>query len=503
VIDEVVRGSIPPPGFYSLSGLEQARSFLRGLVPATPLARLVGYRLTQMGSGSATLTMPASPWLQFADGTVDIKILVEEALGVAVLTSAPGATRAVTTAMSMNHFRPSALESRSFVARARVLNSGSAFTVAEVVVEDALGRAIAHATASLLLRDIRPPPPPHRGFSPVDEPTYATPDPHLRPVPSGDFLFAGKAGLEGMRTLLGRTQSEPPITQLLGLRLIEVAEDGSGALSLPASPWFRSRWTDLQQGPIATAMQIGLSAAPLSLTKANEYVRVVGQSLTFLRPVAADGRDLLTRYRLVHRGDELLVSAVEVIDAGGNRVAMGSQTSMVGRRRRAGAASVQAPERVLATVMFTDIVASTRRAQQLGDERWRELLAEHDALVRRQLETFRGREVKTTGDGFLAAFESPAGAVQCARAIRDAVRQVGLEIRAGLHTGECEQLGSDLAGIAVHAASRIQGTAAPGEILVSSTVHDLVAGSGIAFSDRGLHELKDIDGKRQLFAVAG
>ncbi len=501
MVDEAVRGSLPSPAFYSLGGMEQARAFLRGLVPSTPLARLVGYRPTQIGSGSATLTLPASPWLQFADGSIDIKILVEEALGVAVMTGVPPATRVVTTALSMNHYRPCTLESESFVTRARVLNSGSAFTAAEAIVEDALGRTVAHATGSLLLRPMDPPPPPHGGFGAIDEPAYATPDPHLRALPSANFRFGDFSGLEGMRMQLADEFPLPPFAQLLGLRLVEISDEGSGLITLPASPWFRSRSSELQFGPVAAVMHIALSAPPYALATADEYVGVVAQNLTFVRSVAADDRQLLFRFRLVHRGAELLVSAVEVIDADGNRVAMGSQTSIVRPRRRPGAGPGQPAERVLATVLFTDIVSSTRHAQQLGDAGWRRLLAEHDAVVRRELETFGGREIKATGDGFLAAFESPARAVQCARAIRDGVRRVGLEVRAGVHTGECERVGNDLAGIAVHAAARIQDTAASGEILVSSTVHDLVEGSGIAFADRGLHDLRDIAGARQLFAV--
>jgi uncharacterized protein (TIGR00369 family) len=482
--------------------MEQARAWQRGLVPATPLARLVGYRPTQVGSGSATLTMPATPWLQFGDGTVDFKIMMEEALAVAVLTGASPATRIITTALSVTHFRPSTVESESIVARARVLNSGSAFTVAEVLVEDALGRAVAHATGAFLLRVMEPRPPPHGGFAPIEGPTYATPDPHLRPVPPDDFLFGDMPALEGFRKLARNEMPEPPITRLLELRFLEADEGGGGALSLPASPWFCSRYSDVTPGTIATLMHMALSAAPLALSTGNEYIGVVGQSLTFLRSVPPDGRELLARYRLIHRGSELLVSSVEVLDADGNRAAMGSQTSVLRERRRPGASHAPGRERILATVLFTDLVGSTRRAQELGDERWRELLVEHDDTVRHQLKTFGGREIKSIGDGFLAAFESPARAVHCARAIRDALRQLGLEIRAGIHTGECERVGSDLAGIAVHAASRIEGAAAPGEILVSSTVHDLVAGSGITFADRGLHELKDIEGSRQLFSVA-
>ena len=158
-------------------------------------------------------------------------------------------------------------------------------------------------------------------------------------------------------------------------------------------------------------------------------------------------------------------------------------------------------DRVLTTVMFTDIVASTELLAQMGDHRWRGLLDEHHAVVRRNLERFRGEEVNTAGDGFLAAFDGPARALQCACAIRDEVRMVGVEIRAGLHTGEVERRGHDLAGIAVHIGARVSATAGPGEVLASRTVKDLVAGSGIAFDDRGEHELKGVPGSWHLFAV--
>ena len=160
-------------------------------------------------------------------------------------------------------------------------------------------------------------------------------------------------------------------------------------------------------------------------------------------------------------------------------------------------------ERVLATVMFTDIVGSTDHAVVMGDQRWRELLDTHDHLVRRQLERSRGQEVKTTGDGFLASFDGPARAVRCALAIRDAARQIGVEVRAGLHTGEVELRGDDLAGIAVHLTQRVSALAGPGEVVVTRTIVDLTAGSGIQVSDRGEHELKGIPGTWRLFAVEG
>jgi class 3 adenylate cyclase len=159
------------------------------------------------------------------------------------------------------------------------------------------------------------------------------------------------------------------------------------------------------------------------------------------------------------------------------------------------------PERVLATVLFTDIVGSTHQAAELGDRRWRGVLDEHDALVRHQLERFRGQEVNTTGDGFLARFDSPARAIQSALAVRDAAQRLGIELRCGIHTGEVELRGEDLGGISVHIGQRIQALAEPGEVLVSRTVKDLVAGSGIDFDDRGMRALKGIPDNWQVFRV--
>jgi pimeloyl-ACP methyl ester carboxylesterase len=160
------------------------------------------------------------------------------------------------------------------------------------------------------------------------------------------------------------------------------------------------------------------------------------------------------------------------------------------------------PDRVLATVMFTDIVGSTERAVALGDRRWRDLLDSHHAVVRDQLTRFRGREIDTAGDGFLAAFDGPARGVRCASAIVREVRRLDLEIRAGLHTGECEILGDKLSGVAVHTGARVAALAGAGEVLVSGTVKDLVAGSGITFEDRGIQILKGLPGEWHLYAVA-
>ena len=168
---------------------------------------------------------------------------------------------------------------------------------------------------------------------------------------------------------------------------------------------------------------------------------------------------------------------------------------LVGSRR------AHEPERALATVLFTDIVGSTERAAELGDREWRDLLERHDAAVRRQLGVHRGREVKTMGDGFLATFDGPARAIRCAQAIGGAVRELGLELRAGIHTGEVELIGDDVGGIAVSIGARIGALAGPDEVLVSSTVRELVVGSGLEFAERGGHTLKGAPGEWRLFAV--
>ena len=160
-------------------------------------------------------------------------------------------------------------------------------------------------------------------------------------------------------------------------------------------------------------------------------------------------------------------------------------------------------DRVLATVLFTDIVTSTERSAQVGDRRWKDLLDQHDTLIRRELERHRGRLVKNTGDGILATFDGPARAIRCAQAIATSVKSLGIEVRAGLHTGEVELRGEDVTGMGVNIAARVMDAAGPGEVVVSSTVKDLVAGSGLRFVDRGTHDLRGVPGEWRLFAVEG
>jgi pimeloyl-ACP methyl ester carboxylesterase len=166
-----------------------------------------------------------------------------------------------------------------------------------------------------------------------------------------------------------------------------------------------------------------------------------------------------------------------------------------------GARQSREPDRVLATVLFTDIVESTKKASELGDRRWRELLESHDARVRRQVETHGGRVVKNLGDGYLATFDGPARAIRCACTLAEDAESLGIELRAGVHTGECETIGDDMGGMAVHIAARVVSKAGPGEVMVSSAVRDLVVGSGIEFAVRGSHELKGVPGTWTLLAV--
>jgi class 3 adenylate cyclase len=186
-----------------------------------------------------------------------------------------------------------------------------------------------------------------------------------------------------------------------------------------------------------------------------------------------------------------------------NMFSLGDSDALLGEIEEhfTGARHEHEPDRMLATVLFTDICDSTRRAAEMGDRGWRFLLERHDALFRQALERHRGREVKRTGDGFLATFDGPARAIRCAASVSEAMGSLGLEVRAGLHTGELEVMDGDLGGLAVHIAARVLDRASPSEVLVSGTVKDLVVGSGIGFEDRGEHELRGVPGEWRLYAV--
>ena len=216
--------------------------------------------------------------------------------------------------------------------------------------------------------------------------------------------------------------------------------------------------------------------------------------------------DVITPAREAHAIAELIPDARLVELPGADHLPwVGEVEPFVGELEEFLTGTRREPEsdRVLATILFTDIVGSTALAAELGDRAWRDVVVRHNELVRRQLERFRGRELDTAGDGFVASFDGPARGIRCARAIAESVTALGLSVRAGLHTGECEVVDGKLAGIAVNIAARISGLAGPNEVLVSSTVRDLVAGSPVAFAERGTHELKGVPGSWSVFAVEG
>jgi class 3 adenylate cyclase len=316
---------------------------------------------------------------------------------------------------------------------------------------------------------------------------------YARGLPEGDYPWAATRwttspdDLEATLELLGETWGEPE--ELLGFWGPSIAEQEH----------YRQWW----------ARYLRMSASPAAaaaLTLMNHHVDIRPVLPTIRVPTlvlhrAEDSLNLAAGSRYMA---DRIPGARYVELAGEDHLwFFGDQDALLDEIEQflTGTRQVRAPDRVLATVMFTDIVGSTERAAELGDERWRELLGSYEALVRAELERFRGREIKMLGDGVLATFDGPARAIRCARTISEKVRALGIEIRAGLHTGECEMRNGDVGGIAVHTGARVSATAASGEVLVSNTVKDLVAGSGIEFQDRGLHQLKGVPGEWRLFAV--
>ena len=265
---------------------------------------------------------------------------------------------------------------------------------------------------------------------------------------------------------------------------------------------------------------------PSFMEWAGRLERLAASPATIRRMLALIGefdvRDVLPSIRVptlvMHRRDDSFINiehsrylAREIpgarfveLEGGDNMFSLGESDVLLGEieEHLTGVRHEHEPDRMLATVLFTDICDSTSRAAELGDRGWRSLLERHDALFRHALERHRGREVKRTGDGFLATFDGPARAIRCAASVAEAMDSLGIQVRAGLHTGELEVMDGDLGGLAVHIAARVLDRASPREVLVSGTVKDLVVGSGIEFDDRGAHELRGVPGEWRLYAVS-
>ena len=492
--DEAVRGRTPPPWFRALSGIERVSLWPEGALPWPPVARLIGIRTTHVVPGAITLIMPASEALLSANGQLEIIPALAAALEVVCESAMARGAAAVPLAFNVTAFRPARPQPGNMLARGRVLNKGRLYVFAEVQLEDPQGRHVAHATMHAAVRKEDPAPPaPPDPVPAVEEPTYDTPDPYLRTFEmGGDWQDRAPEG--------SPIVPRQPITSLFGLHF-EVPETARCVARMPASEWFCAFDRSITCAMIATLCDVANWGAMMTLQEPGTSVAALDMSVRFLRSVPADGRPLRAESHLAERVPGIVYAETTAHDANGNLVALHSgeaariDDSQRARRRRTEA------RRVLATLLFTDIVDSTRHAERLGDVGWRTLLEEHRRRVRQEISRYNGTEVDTAGDGFFVRFDSPARAVEAARAVRAAGAAQNIQIRAGIHTGECELEGSRLTGVAVHIAARIQAAAAPGQLLVSSTVKDLAMGAQLRFEDRGEHTLKGMPDPWRLWCV--
>ena len=500
VTDEPVRGLVPPPWIYSLPGIERMRLLARHYLAAAPSARLYGINVGHVSIGSATGTMKASGITQHIPA-LNVSPVVLEALQGAAITALEPGMDVIPLTYSLEYFRSPRPQPGNFLARARIINTSSITISCAADVEDPAGRLVGTAISQWAIEPVVPSPPAAPvGIEPIDEPTYATPDPPDRP-PVGALppleLSQRYGGLELIKMLMGGELPPLPAMNTLGMRF-ENAVEGDVTLSMPASEWFCTWNRSVSPGGIDPLMGAANASCTATLFQPGQSVAIIESNARFFRRVPADGRLLRARSKVTHHIGNLINTEAIATDEDGHPIASHQTTNILldPREQRPGER-----ERILATLLFTDIVGSTLHAERLGDTQWRSLLAEHDKLVRQELGAHKGREVKTTGDGFLARFDSPAAAIRCARAIRDGVRRLNLEIRAGIHIGECEVHGTDLAGIALHVAARIMALAGNNEILVSQTVRDLAAGSGVHFSGAECHALRGVEGEWNLFRV--
>jgi len=504
IIDEPVRGSVPPPWFWALPGIDRIRAFSNGLLPLPPLWRLQGIRAAHVGPGSGTWTMPATAWTQGGNGVLEISAFVEAALTGVAMTALPPGMGVAPVTLTTYYFRPNRPQPGNLLARGRVVNTSGFFAFADLEIEDPEGRRIAQAGAQFVIHPVEPPPPPPPlDLKPVEEPVYATPDPYLRPVPSNfptEDIWEEKEGFEVM-SMFADGRLEMPYNKLYGMRTLEVSRERM-MMTLSASEWFCGYSRHVSPGVLMSLANATGWAGGLAHLGRGESSAGLDQSVRFYHPVVPDGRPLRAHTGLYERRENLYVSDVKVHDADGKLIVTHSGTAwFLDRSLRRTRAKAEA-KRILTTLLFTDIVGSTGHAERLGDAKWRALLETHRVDVRKAIARHEGVEIDTAGDGFFARFDSPGRALECARAVRAAGKRLGIELRAGIHTGECETRGREVTGMAVHLAARIQAAAAPGEILVSGTVKDLAVGSALRFEDRGEHRLKGVPGEWRLYALA-
>ena len=313
MLNEPVRGSLPEASFFSLSGLEQLRAFIQGRMPSTPVFRLLGFRVTQASSGTVVLSQPISPWFEAYEGFVDLTATAEYSVFVTALTGAPPATLLRIVNLSLRYLRPCTVENETVIARGRILHAGSSFTTVETLIEDALGRAVAHATGSVVITPMDPPPPPlSRPLEPVEDPSYSTPDPHRRPGPARG---ASSSAL-------------PPFGQFLGAQLFDVSK-GRGTVTMPTSEWFCRNYREVVPGIIATLGDVAVESAVASVAEPDERMVVIDVTSSFLAPVVPTGRPLVAIGTVRGRRNDVAVMDIEVTDADGQTVLIGQGTGLL------------------------------------------------------------------------------------------------------------------------------------------------------------------------------
>lgn len=498
---EPVRGAPLPPAAFRLGGLERLRAWGR-VLPPTPMSHLLGIRTTQIVNGSAVMSMPVTAWLSHADGAIEVGLLGAAVCGVAGDTILEPAQLIRPLYIDMRPLRVVRDGSRTLVGRASVVRASREWVYVEGHVEDGEGRAVANMSAHLEIEAADFPLPPEPLELPqYGAPTYPTPDPYQRAVPRERHevidRFHREGSLATLRAVAEGGAPSPPLYALLGIRPVEV-DEGVMSTELTTSGWLRATHPNRVMGNFLNtqAVDAGVGAA-WTIVPESRRPAILDYDTLFVGSAPADGRPITAKAVAEPLGNEVVRSTVETFD-GDHRIAITNVSiRLVAAPTRHRAAS----DRALATVLFTDLVGSTAAASELGDVGWRALLERHQSSVRRLLEDHGGREVKSTGDGFLATFEAPSAAVSCAREIVEEAGRLGLDVRAGVHTGEVELVGGDIAGITVHIASRIEQAASPEEVLVSETVRTLIAGAGFRFEDRGTHQLRGVDQPVRLYAV--
>ncbi|HEX4396284.1 MAG TPA: hotdog fold thioesterase [Trebonia sp.] len=507
-VREAPQGATWGVDVLQLPGLDVLRAALERRLPDPPVTKLTGLRLSEVGLAAASTWMPATGWWQTAAGVFlagTTAFVADMALGSSVLSSAPAGVGVTTSELSVSFLRAATIRSQTITGRGRLIHATRSLGLAEASLTDARGRLLAHASSRCVLSRTDPEILAARRLPEARASDLA--EPYLREVEGdvyGQEYWDATAGLTVMRQLADG-ETHPPCFQFLGVRPVQASE-GSMTMAMAASAWLCDGFGVVYAGAIAFLADAAITLATGTTVPPGTAFSTIDLKLYLLRTVLPIDGELMARATVAHRGRTIAIANCQITAPDGAVIAQaaGSVLILPGRHweRPVQVADEITAEssRVLTTVLFTDIVGSTRRAAELGDDRWGQVLAEHHAIVREQIRRFRGREVDTAGDGFLIAFDGAARAVWCAMAVRDHLRHIGLEVRSGIHAGECDESGGKLVGIAVHIGSRLLGLAEPGEVLVSSTVKDLVAGSGIEFDDRGEHTLRDIAGAWHLYA---